>query len=317
MVPSERQLGLTTATVAAGGLAFLAWRGAAAAGSPLGVFVAAATVAAVVLDLIWASVVTRQTHLAARFHVGEVVTGDRVNSTVSVRGGRGCTLVFGPGETMWVTDPGDHPLTGWAPRRCVLTALWVEITSEGLCGLARFTRRRSVTPARPLFVGPRPLEPQTALPDLAGSWGDATPGPTSAGDVVRGVRAYVPGDPLRRVHWAASARTGELVVKEVDEPLAPLLTLVLDLGAGGEAGENAASRAAWYIGEAGRRGYRVVLSTAEPGGPMIGPVDSHSAAIRRLAAAVARRLPAPVPPPVPGERRGVVLNVTDEGDSWL
>ncbi len=33
---------------------------------------------------------------------------------------------------------------------------------------------------------------------------------------IRGVRSYQPGDPLRSVHWTASAAAGELVVKELE-----------------------------------------------------------------------------------------------------
>jgi uncharacterized protein (DUF58 family) len=42
-----------------------------------------------------------------------------------------------------------------------------------------------------------------------------------------GVRAYRPGDPLRRVHWKATARHRELQVRMLDPAAAPLLLLVL------------------------------------------------------------------------------------------
>jgi hypothetical protein len=46
---------------------------------------------------------------------------------------------------------------------------------------------------------------------------------------ISGLREYVPGDPLNRIHWKASARTGELHVKE-NEPSNVLgATLVLDM----------------------------------------------------------------------------------------
>lgn len=32
-----------------------------------------------------------------------------------------------------------------------------------------------------------------------------------------GVRAYVPGDPMRRIHWPTTARRGQLIVKEFDQ----------------------------------------------------------------------------------------------------
>ncbi|MCK5875794.1 MAG: DUF58 domain-containing protein [Alcanivoracaceae bacterium] len=47
-------------------------------------------------------------------------------------------------------------------------------------------------------------------------------------DEFASVREYRHGDPLRRVHWAASARQGQLVVREYDHTEHPSLLLVLD-----------------------------------------------------------------------------------------
>jgi uncharacterized protein (DUF58 family) len=44
-----------------------------------------------------------------------------------------------------------------------------------------------------------------------------------------GVRDYRPGDDLRHVHWAASARRGGLVVKEYEVDLSPYVTVFVDL----------------------------------------------------------------------------------------
>jgi uncharacterized protein (DUF58 family) len=132
------------------------------------------------------------------------------------------------------------------------------------------------------------------------------------GDVVRGVRDYVPGDPVRRVHWPSSARRGDLVVKEVEEPGAPRLVVALDLGGGAAAGEAAAARAAWYAYEALRRGYEVVLATAEPDGPVTGRVGPPTDVNQRLARAARGkpRLPAGA------AARAAVVSVTPEGDAW-
>ncbi len=47
-----------------------------------------------------------------------------------------------------------------------------------------------------------------------------------------GVRAYVPGDPLRRIHWRQTARTGNLSVIEFEEPQSIQIYLLLDQEAG-------------------------------------------------------------------------------------
>lgn len=50
----------------------------------------------------------------------------------------------------------------------------------------------------------------------------------SSGDEFFALRAYVLGDELRRVHWKASARTGELVVRQEERPRTGRVTVVLD-----------------------------------------------------------------------------------------
>jgi uncharacterized protein (DUF58 family) len=50
---------------------------------------------------------------------------------------------------------------------------------------------------------------------------------------VVGVRAYAPGDSLRRIHWGATARTGELSVKQYGRTIARETLLCLDLHFGG------------------------------------------------------------------------------------
>jgi uncharacterized protein (DUF58 family) len=51
-----------------------------------------------------------------------------------------------------------------------------------------------------------------------------------------GVRDYQPGDDVRRVHWPATARRGELAVKECELDLMPYFTLFLDLSRKSRAG---------------------------------------------------------------------------------
>ena len=52
-----------------------------------------------------------------------------------------------------------------------------------------------------------------------------------------GVREYIPGDPLRRVHWKSTARTGRLSVIEFEESRAVNVVLALDISRQAQAGE--------------------------------------------------------------------------------
>ncbi len=310
----KRQTRATAGTAGAflvAGAAWTAWR---ANGSRLAVFVCFAALLALVLDFVLAVVATRGVRATVDAIGSDAFVGDSVAFTLSVTGPRLHFRVraFAKGEFLAVTPPASGRLTGVTDRREVVTEMEVEVAGSGLCGLVTCARRQTVPLPRPLSVGPRPLAPPHPLPELFGAWGEGAPRPAAVGDVVRGVRDYVPGDPVRRVHWPSSARRGDLVVKEVEEPGAPRLVVALDLGGGAAAGELAAARAAWYAYEALRRGSEVVLATVEPAGPVTGRIGPPTDVNQRLARAVrgTPRLPAG------GPARAAVVMVTSEGDSW-
>jgi uncharacterized protein (DUF58 family) len=78
-----------------------------------------------------------------------------------------------------------------------------------------------------------------------------------------GLREYVPGDDLRRLHWATSARTGTLMIREDADPARPHLAVVLDDHAGSYAGaedfEDAVEVAASLVAVAIAEGHPVRL----------------------------------------------------------
>lgn len=272
------------------------------------------TVGAVVaLDAVVAIHATRRPVLSGRVHPCDVVVGDRFAIELDVQGRSLPVTLDLPGESaarLVIEPPASGTLEGLAERRGVITSFALWVTSTGLCGLVACTRLHRMEIARQLEVGPRPVP--AAFPDLAGGWGDGAAAAVQDGELVRGLRDYLPGDRLRQVHWRATAHTGELVVKETEEPQAPVLHLVLDLGEGGGSGEAAAGRAAWYAGEALRRGYQVTLTTMEDGHPLTDAAPSLVQVNRRLA-----RTGAGAPPRPKGSARGVrVLVVSDTGDTW-
>lgn len=81
-----------------------------------------------------------------------------------------------------------------------------------------------------LVVKPAPVElPAAVLDGLRGSDGSVSTrlqGIPSQDDVT--TREYRHGDPMRRVHWAATARRGELMVRQEETVTTPRATIVFD-----------------------------------------------------------------------------------------
>ncbi|MER2135093.1 MAG: DUF58 domain-containing protein [Arthrobacter sp.] len=90
--------------------------------------------------------------------------------------------------------------------------------------------RHSIGGTDELIVKPVPAElPAAVLDGLRGSDGSVSTrvqGAPSQDDVT--TREYRHGDPMRRVHWSATARHGELMVRQEETVATPRATLVLD-----------------------------------------------------------------------------------------
>jgi len=180
-------------------------------------------------------------------------------------------------------------------KRGVFTSVLLDVRSAAPIGLVWWKRRILVELARPFEVGPRPAAVELEAPRGADESGTDDGRVASAtADAVKTIREYVAGDPIKLVHWAATARAGELMVKELESPVAPVLCIGLDLRGGAEAAvEEAAARAAGLALAALRAGVPVTLLTSETAGPRSGPVAAPSEVNRRLARAVPGPLPAP------------------------
>ncbi len=100
------------------------------------------------------------------------------------------------------------------------------------------------------------------------------------------MREYVDGDPIRLVHWPATARTGTVMVRELEGPQRPRLVVVVDLRGPEADAEVAASRASGLALAALGAGTIVDLVTVEAAGPRTGTVTSALEIGRRLARAV-------------------------------
>lgn len=112
---------------------------------------------------------------------------------------------------------------GWRQKAsftCILTDIprgeWTDIDSEILWGdlFGWYRVRRRLPGQSALTVHPRPM--RVTIPDYAGHGGDVRLEAEMAASVRRaeypggGVRNYMPGDPLNRIHWKNSARSGKL-----------------------------------------------------------------------------------------------------------
>lgn len=76
----------------------------------------------------------------------------------------------------------------------------------------------------------RLASPQPSGGDLSGDLSTAQKLSPSGDEFVR-LRPYVVGDELRRVHWPASAKTGDLVVRQTEETRTGFMSVLLDLSA--------------------------------------------------------------------------------------
>ena len=101
--------------------------------------------------------------------------------------------------------------------------------------LGLFTFSASLPVFTELVVLPEPLQARDRSAGGEGAHGvRERDGKTRRGEGMEfhGVREYQPGDPLRRVHWATSARRGKLAVIEFERAYQQDICIVLDLAAG-------------------------------------------------------------------------------------
>jgi uncharacterized protein (DUF58 family) len=220
----------------------------------------------------------------------DATAGRDVTGTLAVEGTRSplrVRLATPPGPWVGAVPPVTGEVTAVPERRGVIPAVEVDVEVAAPLGLMWWRRHLRVPLDRPLEVAPAPLEEPIATTELA-----ARPG----GEAVRSLREYRPGDPARLVHWPSTAKRGQLVVKELEEPDRPGVVLQVDLRGDPVTAEQTAGRAMGAALGALRAGLSVTLLTAEAGGPRAGIVRTPIEAGRRLARATDAAPPdGPVP----------------------
>jgi len=172
--------------------------------------------------------------------------GESVSVSVTVTNRRGWPIPW-----LFIEDefPRDFPLTGTPSRLSVLMpgrSLTLEysltcprrgyhrigplvLESGDLFGL----QRRFITSGERHYIS---VLPTVAYIDTFSIAARRPQGPVRISNRIyedptriAGLREYAPGDPLSRIHWKASARTGQLFVKQTEPSHVLGATLVLDL----------------------------------------------------------------------------------------
>lgn len=140
---------------------------------------------------------------------------------------------------------------------------------------------------------------------------------SAGGEEFASLRPYVVGDDLRRVHWASSARAGDLLVRQDDPPWQGHITVVLDARrdrGSASAFEGAVSAAASLVQAVAEKGDRVRLVITD--GTDTGLVDARASRDMLLEhlALVQRHEGGELPrPPLDGRRRTGELVVVSGG----
>jgi uncharacterized protein (DUF58 family) len=187
-----------------------------------------------------------------------------------------------PGEVRWAAytlPTSRRGVFGLGPLQLELTDPFglSRVIVDG-CPLATLTVHPKVDPIRSRYV-PAETDPdmQVQLPVLG-----------RVGDEFYGLREYRIGDDLRRVHWASTARTDQLMIRQPENLLQGRLTVAVDLRASVHDYETleAALSAAASVAMSGIRRrvhVRVVTTTAVDTG--FGSTVAHGAVLLDVLAA--------------------------------
>lgn len=199
-----------------------------------------------------------------------------------------------PGEWHGVDAPAEGALEVVAQQRGRVATVELEVACAAPLGIMWWHRRRRVDLPAPVLVAPAAIaHDDDARSGVAGE-ADAGPPMPGEGDLVRSAREYQAGDPVRLMHWGATARRGVPMVKELERLGEPGLVVTVDLSGRPADQEVAAGRALGLCEAAIGVGRRTWLVTRTGSSIEADEVASPLQAARRLAVAGAGP-PAAVP----------------------
>jgi uncharacterized protein (DUF58 family) len=140
------------------------------------------------------------------------------------------------------------------------------------------------TPPVEMVVLPKPIPVALDIP-LATGWGisEAESGQArGAGIEPRGVREYAVGDSLRHVHWASSARRGQLLVKEFEAGSHTSAAFVLQRTSGSEFGSAEHTTLEMMCGHAAFLADTLLQQGAKVEFPVLEEAKRHGTSSERL-----------------------------------
>ena len=148
-----------------------------------------------------------------------------------------------PGRAIGLATHATHSWINRIParRRGVFTIGPIQITSTDPFGMFRHSKQFETVQQVLVYPAVVPL-PLFSFPK-SGSPGEGRfRRPTaSTSPIVSGVREYVPTDTMGRIHWLSTVRTGQLMVKQIDQDTGSDVWIVLDLQEGVQKGVDAES----------------------------------------------------------------------------
>ena len=103
------------------------------------------------------------------------------------------------------------------------------LSAGDMMGLSTFHRNQALTV--PVLVYPHLIDEDSLPSPMSRTLGEAVRRQQLLQDpfLIRGIRSYQPGDPVRDIHWPATARTGELQVRIHDYSARTKLLVVLNM----------------------------------------------------------------------------------------
>lgn len=123
-------------------------------------------------------------------------------------------------------------------RRGVHSAGSFDVSAMDPLGVFTFTRTIISDDEIVVYPSPRTMEAVNLFGSEKLGWNDSNSiVRNGCGVDTSGVRGYLPGDPLRYIHWRQTARTGSLSVIEFEETQSVALHILLDTNSAGVTGE--------------------------------------------------------------------------------